>query len=1060
MRRGAVPAGVGGRSLFRGLSSAVALVLLLVFVPVILAVEGGRPFPSDPVRRVRDLFAAHQSVDPRLFTGWLIHGIFLCAWVAWGWLVVCVAIEAASWASGRSVTRLPGSRTMQALAAFLVGTCMAMLANGKAAPVRLVTSVASQSARTSQLGTLRVIEHHGWPHDMPAGERVAGADGTRDVTSLSSVAGTPPGAPLGPIVLADDVERGAPSGPGSTNGSPERNNGQATSGHETSWPGGRAPEGGAASIPPSVSAVAGSTPIHIVGERETLWSIAEDRLGSARRWREIAVCNYGVRQPDGRMLTATHWVTPGWTLRLPPAAPVGVPLVTSDSRVPTHTVGPTYSEWPIAPEERCGPITMTATGGALGVPAPEPASAPISTSTASAISLSDAIAARSIENGANGLHVHHAGLPLAPVGTGLLGAGVVSLLGRIRRAQERHRDDGRFIRLPDPAHHVLERRLRSGHDPGAALAIDQALRMFSSSLRAAWDATGEREPGMRPDATPVIRAVRVHPDDVELIVEGLDTIPAVSPPFELRGDRASVFWKRASPALPGRGIRDYVAPGDSPCPALVALGRTPDGTVVVNLEETGSIALAGDLIACDGVMRGMALEMATSLWGSQCKLILVGFGDELARFDSVTSTSDVPSVLRTLHRRRLEGAARLDSVGVRTFAQARLVEDTGPWEPVVVLCGSSCAGEDVDELLEVGSAPKYGIATVAIGTHPRARHVLDLTRSRAGGVPDLVGLDVTSIIESQYVDVDDATGVCELVATAEDQSSVARTAYPYDTMSIPIPNDAKDLGTGDLETEPACAELVGRSLTTMPEIEVEVAILGPVEVRGAARQFTRAWAKELVVYLAVHRKGASNEAWATALWPERLMASSSLHSTASVARRSLGQASDGRDHLPRAHGRLALANTVGTDWDRFVALSNADGVDHWRTALELIRGRPFEDLRASDWPILEGIGPAIEASVVDLASRLAGRCLRDENPAGAEWAARKGLLVSPYDERLYRMLLRAADLAGNPAGVESVMSELLRLVGDDVEPFDSVHPETMDVYRSLTRRRATATVPR
>jgi hypothetical protein len=34
------------------------------------------------------------------------------------------------------------------------------------------------------------------------------------------------------------------------------------------------------------------------------------------------------------------------------------------------------------------------------------------------------------------------------------------------------------------------------------------------------------------------------------------------------------------------------------------------------------------------------------------------------------------------------------------------------------------------------------------------------------------------------------------------------------------------------------------------------------------------------------------------------------------------------------------------------------------------------------------------------------------------------------------------------------MSELIRLVADDVEPFDSVHPSTMDLYRSLTRRKS------
>jgi hypothetical protein len=33
------------------------------------------------------------------------------------------------------------------------------------------------------------------------------------------------------------------------------------------------------------------------------------------------------------------------------------------------------------------------------------------------------------------------------------------------------------------------------------------------------------------------------------------------------------------------------------------------------------------------------------------------------------------------------------------------------------------------------------------------------------------------------------------------------------------------------------------------------------------------------------------------------------------------------------------------------------------------------------------------------------------------------------------------------------MKELVALVTEDLEPFDSVHPSTMDLYRSLTRRR-------
>jgi DNA-binding SARP family transcriptional activator len=62
------------------------------------------------------------------------------------------------------------------------------------------------------------------------------------------------------------------------------------------------------------------------------------------------------------------------------------------------------------------------------------------------------------------------------------------------------------------------------------------------------------------------------------------------------------------------------------------------------------------------------------------------------------------------------------------------------------------------------------------------------------------------------------------------------------------------------------------------------------------------------------------------------------------------------------------------------------------------------------------------------------------------------LKVSPYDERLYRVLMSAADAAGNPAGVESTFSELVHLVADEIEPFDAVHPETLALYRKLSRR--------
>jgi DNA-binding SARP family transcriptional activator len=313
----------------------------------------------------------------------------------------------------------------------------------------------------------------------------------------------------------------------------------------------------------------------------------------------------------------------------------------------------------------------------------------------------------------------------------------------------------------------------------------------------------------------------------------------------------------------------------------------------------------------------------------------------------------------------------------------------------------------------------------------------------------------TSTFIPPSVDADVAAGVASLVRMAGQLEGVLPTDPPYDHVVAEMDDQShRSSGPGG-EPPGTGSEISSREVLATDGnggFEVEVRVLGPIEIVGAARPFTRAWAIELIVYLAMHRNGASSEQWATALWPDRIMAAASLHSTASAARRSLGASTSGEDHLPRAHSRLALGASVTSDWKRFAELSERSEPDSWRQALELIRGRPFEGLRAPDWVLLEGIGANIEAVVVDLASRYAEHCLSVGDPGAAQWSARQGLRVSSYDERLYRILLRAADAAGNPAGVESVMSELVRLVAEDVEPYDAVHPETLDLYRALSRR--------
>ncbi|MFF3070035.1 LysM peptidoglycan-binding domain-containing protein [Kitasatospora sp. NPDC057936] len=105
--------------------------------------------------------------------------------------------------------------------------------------------------------------------------------------------------------------------------------------------------------------------VHTVQDRDSLWSIAEDRLGDGTRWREIAALNTGRTMADGTVFSPDV-IQPGWTLLLPEnatpapapatnagpaqAAPnTGTTTATQESGWPTHTVqGPSETLWDLA----------------------------------------------------------------------------------------------------------------------------------------------------------------------------------------------------------------------------------------------------------------------------------------------------------------------------------------------------------------------------------------------------------------------------------------------------------------------------------------------------------------------------------------------------------------------------------------------------------------------------------------------------------------------------------------------------------------------------------------
>jgi len=769
-------------------------------------------------------------------------------------------------------------------------------------------------------------------------------------------------------------------------------------------------------------------PLYRVEPGDTLWSIAEHRLGSPLRWPQIATLNYGRPQPGGGQLTDAHWIYPGWELLLPAetagsgssvaveSAPTTVPVSPPPTSDTADRSTPSIPGLVLAGSAHDGSHTWFSTGQRVRSEAE-----------------SDTTRSRAGSS--------HSPVPVGLIGSGVLGAGVVTLLERMRRVQRRHRPKGLRIVLPEGDLIALERQLRVDADPEGTDAVDLGLRaLVVHSLRRQM---------MPPQAT----VVRLREHALEVLVDPGSADQHAPEPFTTDGRSASWFLSRGPETL--QELRDDpgVVQMDAPYPSLVTIGRDQFGVVLVDLEQAASIDITGP--DGEGILATVAVELATAKWADQVDLILVGFDRDLEAFERVSHVSTIDDVLSKVHRRVRERRALLASVGRRANWEIRWIEGGDAWDLCVVICSPDAVEtnrEGASALVQLAGDGGRGLAVVlGAGTDLAQWHV-----SADDGRIELTTCETTHSVSAAQLDGPQfSRDVASLVRIAGDLGGVRPSDPPYDRIVDAV--DGHD-GRGADQTITAASASVDRptapdlSVIADPSPEVEVRVLGPIEIIGASRPFTRAWSIELIVYLAMHGNGASSDQWATALWPDRTMAAASLHSTASAARRSLGVSVSGDDHLPRAHGRLALGPGVSSDWGRFSTLSEREDPDSWREGLELIRGRPFEGLRAPDWVLLEGISANVEASVVDLAGRYAEYCLSVRDPVGAEWAARQGLVVSAYDERLYRILLRAADAAGNPAGVESVMAELVRLVAEDVEPYDAVHPETLDLYRKLSRR--------
>jgi DNA-binding SARP family transcriptional activator len=239
---------------------------------------------------------------------------------------------------------------------------------------------------------------------------------------------------------------------------------------------------------------------------------------------------------------------------------------------------------------------------------------------------------------------------------------------------------------------------------------------------------------------------------------------------------------------------------------------------------------------------------------------------------------------------------------------------------------------------------------------------------------------------------------------------------------------------------------------------LDVSVLGRVDVRvdGRPLRVGRTKSMELLVYLALHDGGVDTDRLWEALWPGRAMSAAVLHTTVSVARRSLRERTDGPPLVSDARGGRVYELNARTrlDWDEFERLVGqwcappTVAVSSLARALDLVRGPPFTSAAPGSYDWARGHRADMEEAIGSVAARLGEALLERGDAIGARRAARGGLRGAPYDERLYRVLMRAAHLADHAAGVESVMHELTDVLGVDL---DGTEGCTQDLYRDLRR---------
>lgn len=526
-------------------------------------------------------------------------------------------------------------------------------------------------------------------------------------------------------------------------------------------------------VPPAPAvAVAPASAQYTVQPGDSLWRIAETRLGDGTRYGEIAQLNYGRQQSDGRALTADHWLAPGWTLLLPPDT-IG-PVSPSEHGPPPRTVvvEPGDTLWQIAQDtlgdgDRYPQIAAASTqrqpdgsrlrdpnlirpGWELTVPAgPDslavaPTAAPGATEMAPAVEdpLGTASRDAAAQNSAPSSQAVRPDVAPAPTtvaepATSRPGSAQSKALATDVAADE----EPDVVRTAAGIGAVLaagllallasrrarqQRRRRTGQriampDPPLATTELELRRVEDPDAQVRIDQALRTLSLLLAEASgvlPPLRLARLSAGQLELYLDEPAVLPA---PFTATGD--PTLWT-LPPDAPLPSVADLAAV-PAPYPSLVTLGHDLDGAhILVDLEHCRSLAVTGNQSTTTAVLAALATELATSVWADDLQVTLVGGLPQLPEAlgtGRLRHVTDLDALLRSLEHRSAAVHTSLASAGMPDLQHARTATAAGQanadsWTPEIVLLTQPLPPADRERLRALlHDLPQAGLAAVTTG---------------------------------------------------------------------------------------------------------------------------------------------------------------------------------------------------------------------------------------------------------------------------------------------------------------------------------------------------------